>query len=806
MYDLGPNFKVDLNKSKTPTSYVFRGNKYRISIISNTLIRFEYSDTGSFNDYPTFFASNRSFGQPKLSVEEDNNKLIIKNDVFLLEYQKEKSFFGSKLFPNQNLNVKVLTTGKSWYFNHAEARNIGGTAYSLDDSVDKVKLQKGLFSLDGFSSFDDSRTPIIDANGNVLSPNYKNIDTYLFIYSGNFGVGLRDYFNLTSLPPLIPKYALGVWWAKDEVYREEEIPRLINDFKKNEIPISILLLGSYARTKNQNSDLSFTFNKTFFPEPTRITKYLHEHNIFFGINLKTEGILSLEEPGRAEFSKIYKTDTDKNIPINVYNSNLMDAFLKSMINPLLNNGVDFFWIDDDNRNNTLRNFTMNYFLFKNFAGVSNNRGFILSRNFGIVPHKYSLLYSGKTMIKWKTLEYLPQFNASASNIGISWWSHDIGGYKGGIEDSELYMRYVQLGTFSPILRLASESGKYYKREPWKWDAKTLKIVHDYLNLRHRLLPYLYSEAYKYSSFGSPLVQPLYYKYPDAFDEPLYKNEYYFGSELFVSPIVSKKDEIMNRVVHRILIPNGIWYDFKTGKKFVGGTGGGKRYVTFYKDEDYPVFAKTGAIIPLAVLNKENLNDISSPKSVEIHVFPGRSNTYKLYEDDGITNKYLQGESFITEINYYYKENDFSLTIQPQKGRAGVIPERRNYVVKFRNTKFAQDVKVIFNDKQEVKFASYVDDNDFVVEFNGIPTTGKVMVYCKGKNIEIDASRAINEDLESIITDLSIETELKVKIDKILFSDLPIKSKRIQIKKLKRDGLTDIHIKMFMKLLEYVAEV
>ena len=80
MYDLGPNFKVDITKSKTPASYVYRGSRYRISILSNTLIRLEYSETGEFNDYPTFFASNRSFGQPKVTVEEDTEILIIRND------------------------------------------------------------------------------------------------------------------------------------------------------------------------------------------------------------------------------------------------------------------------------------------------------------------------------------------------------------------------------------------------------------------------------------------------------------------------------------------------------------------------------------------------------------------------------------------------------------------------------------------------------------------------------------------------------------------------------------------------------
>ena len=163
---------------------------------------------------------------------------------------------------------------------------------------------------------------------------------------------------------------------------------------------------------------------------------------------------------------------------------------------------------------------MNYFLYKNFSLNKAKRNFIISRNFGICPHKYSALYSGETLISWKTLKLLPFFNSTAANIGVSWWSHDIGGYKGGTEDAELFMRYVQLGVYSPILRLSSDTGKYYKREPWKWDAKTYKIVHDYLKIRHRLIPYIYSEAKKYSSFGSPLIQPLYYKYPETYDEPL----------------------------------------------------------------------------------------------------------------------------------------------------------------------------------------------------------------------------------------------------------------------------------------------
>lgn len=800
MYDLGKNFKIDIKKSKTPASFVFKGSKYRISILSDTLIRFEYSEKGAFNDYPTFFAYNRSFAQPKLTVEEDNNILIIKNEKFIIEYQKEKEFVGNKLAPDQNLKVSSLDTEKVWYFNHPEIRNFKGTAYSLDESTGNAEYEKGLFSLDGFASFDDSNTPILDENGNIIAPNIKNIDTYLFVYNGNFGEGLRSYFNLTSLPPLIPRYALGVWWAKNEEYNIEEIENLLNKFKRCEIPLSVLLLGEYSRTKNRYSEISFSFDKNIFPDPINFTNYLHKNSIFLGTNIRTDGVLSIEEVNHSEFIKTYSKDSDKNIPINVYNSQLMDGFLKGIINPYMKTGIDFIWLDNDDIKNRMSDLATKYYLFNNMSNNEEKRNLVFSRNFGGAPHKYGILYSGNTLISWKILRLLPFYNANASNIGVSWWSHDIGGFDGGTEDAELYMRYVQLGVYSPILRLASESGKYYKREPWKWNTETFNIVKDYLRLRHKLIPYLYAEAKKYSASGIPLIQPLYYKYPETYDEPTYKNEYFFGTELFVSPIVTQKDKIMNRVVHRLFLPSGIWYDFKTGKKYIGG----KRYVTFYKDEDYPVFAKTGAIIPMAKLDNDNLNDTSCPKTLEIDIFPGRSNTYKLYEDDGFTSKYKNGESLTTEINYYYKENDFSVSIAPIEGKLGIIHEKRNYIIRFRNTKFTDGVQV-FSNEVNVPFKRYTEDNDFVIEFNDIPMSAKIFVYCKGNDIEIDAARVINEDLESIINDLSIPTDIKEEIDEIIFSNATIKQKRIAIRKLKKEGLDSIFIDMFMKLFEYMAE-
>ena len=253
---------------------------------------------------------------------------------------------------------------------------------------------------------------------------------------------------------------------------------------------------------------------------------------------------------------------------------------------------------------------------------------------------------------------------------------------------------------------------------------------------------------------------------------------------------------MNRVIHRFYLPKGVWYDFKDGKKYVGG----KDNVFFYKDEDYPVFVPAGAIIPMAI--PKNLNDTVIPERMEIQVFPGTNNFYNLYEDDGTTMNYKQGLYTITTIEYNYRKNDYALGIKPTAGKSGILPSKRTYVIRFRNVKKANVVVAYVNDTQ-VPTLSYEDDNDFVVEINDVPTTEKLVINCRGRDIELESLKLINQDIDSIISDLPIETLKKEKISNIMFSEIPIKKKRIEIRKLKKDKIDQNFIRLFLKLLEYV---
>ncbi len=799
--DLGRQFEFDYEASKALSSNVIKGIKYRITILTERLVRLEYNENGIFEDRPTELVWFRNTPKVNFKVREDSRYLEVLTNYFRLTYLKEKPFYGGKVNSMSNLKIELLNTDKIWYYLHPEARNFGSPGVSLDDSK-KLKLTKGLYSVDGFASIDDSKSNIFNQDGTIMSRENTGIDIYVFMYLRDFALCLKDYYFITGKPSLIPRYALGNWWSRNMDYDDLSLKKLLSNFEDHEIPLSVVLLDKdwHKRTFNgKKMESGFTWNKDKFKSPDMMIKYLHFKGVRVGLNINPlEGLYPYEDHFE-ELEKNLNQNAEGFIPFNVMDSNVVDNYLNLLIHPLDDIDVDFYWTDSNDLSKIKDLFYLNHYQFNDMKRNYKRRPMILSRNTLVAPHRYPVLYSGKTIVSWDTLKLIPLHNEAATNIGVSFWSHDVGGFYKGVEDSELYTRYVQLSVFSPILKFGSDSGKYYKREPWRWDIQTYSIVKDYLNLRHRLIPYLYAEAYKYHKYGMPLIMPIYYNYPEMYDDDLYRNSYYFGTELFISPIIKKKDIVMNRTIHRFFLPDGIWYDFVTGKKFPGN----KEYISFFKDEDYPVFAKAGSIIVLG--DNKFINDTTPPDDVEIQIFPGKSNTYNLYEDDGVSDLYLKNFYLLTQIDYNYMPNNYTVILRAIEGKSGIIPDTRNYKFVFRNTKQANDVIVYLNDS-EIEKKSYVKGNDFIVEVKNVSTIGQLTLNCKGKDIEISADRIINEDIESIISDLQIETSMKEKIDNILFGNLSIKKKRIKIIQLGSVGLERKFVKLFLKLLEYIEIV
>jgi len=788
MYDLGGQFHFDLEKAKAIPNVVFKGGNYRISLLTERLIRIEYNKEGLFIDTPTQLVLCRNFPQHKFIVNQDNKYLEISNQYFKLTYTKNTAITSS------NLKVQLLGTESIWYYNHPEIRTYDALIKDLDSNT--KKYTKGIYSQEGFSTIDDSDSLILDANGNFVKRPNKGIDIYLFMYGNDFDLALRDYLLLTGKPPLIPRYALGNWWSKNFEYNDKSLYKLFNRFEKEEIPISILLMDKDWHITENKYLTGYTFENRLISDPREFIGKLHDKGIRVGVNINPKEGIHPHEDMYKKVLEYVKIDANKTIAFTPFNPTFLDIFMKVLLHPLENVGVDFFWLDY--KNDDISQYIINHYMYLDSGRSEAKRNMLMSYNPIISAHRYGVLYSGRTKVSFSTLKSIPYVNSSASNIGVSWWSHDVGGFTGGMEDAELYLRNIQLGCFSPIFRISVNRGRYYKREPWRWDLKTFEIAKDYMQLRHKLVPYIYSEAYRYHDSGIPLVKPLYHKNKEMYYDPLYKNEYFFGNEFLVSPITDKKDQLMNRVVHKFFLPQGLWYDFKTGKKFPGG----RSYVSFFKDEDYPVFVRSGAIVPMG-LKVDNKLDL--PKDLEIHVFPGQSHSYQLYEDDGTSNLYKTGYFLKTLIDYNYQANNYTVIIRSLEGKSGIVPPKRNYKIRFRNTIKTPDVIANYNGT-ELPVNYYEDENDFIVEVKDVSTIGQLTINCKGKAIEIDSIRLINEDIDSIISDLEVETVLKDKIASILFSNLTIKKKRIQIRKLKKDKLDTKFIKMFLRLLEYVEQI
>ena len=752
------------------------GNKYRITILTPRLARLEYTPSGKFIDDPTALVINRTFPKTPYGITESETLIQIDTGIFTITYVKDKDFKAGNL--GSNLKAVINNTTIEWQMNSPQVKNLRGINYSIDSIKDKIILDTGLYSLDGYAVVKDN-TPVLTEN-DIFTPREEGSkDIYLFMYNKDFDGCLNDYFTLTGYPNLIPRYALGAWWYKNDNYTSKDIISLVDRFNKDNIPISIFLLGDSWRGNN-NYIPSFDLKN--------VSNYLTQKNIKLGVTINPN--LEIAK-GTNEYNLISSFTNEEKFKFIPLSNEKLGIYLNMFINNLEMQGVELYSIDYNNPNDKIDLWKFAHYHHGKIE-TRGKRGLSLTRNHGIAVHRYPIIWSGKTLVNWTTLNLLPRYNLQGYNVGVSFIAHPIGGYHNGIEEAELYLRYIQFACFSPIFLLASEGGKYYKREPWKWNPIIENDIINFMNLRYKLIPYIYTESYNYHKTGKGIVKPFYYDYPKILDDVQYKNQYFFGQNLFVSPITNKKNIVIDRVMKKIFVPDGIWFNLLDGKQY----NGAKYYTNFYRDEDYPVFVKAGSIIPMSYNIKEDI-----PSTLELNIYPLNDGTYNLYEDDGITNNYKKGMYMITNFSYHYEKDNYTLKISKSEGKN--LLSKRNYLLRFKNTK---NIKAVYIEDKSITYNCYYDKNDFIIQINNLIVGRDLEVNIKGENVLVSSIRLINEDIKEILYDLAINTSLKDKLDEILFSDLEVKKKRIKIRKLKKKGLDSKYIKIFINLLEYIQKI
>ena len=608
---------------------IFKGEFYRISVLTDKLVRLEYSQTGSFEDRTTQLIYNRDFGQVSLDYIETSNVLDIMTDYFHLHFNKGE-FNAENLFIELKGNFAVY--GSRWYFGES-IETLKGTARTLDKADGAISLEDGIISRNGIALLDDSQGFIWDEQSGYIERE-NQIDLYFFAYGHDYRGAIRDFYHLTGSTPLLPRYALGNWWSRYWPYTSDEYLDLIDRFETEKIPLSIGVLDmdwhiTDIPARFGSGWTGYSWNKNLIPNPEQLLQQLHDRKLKLSLNVHpADGIRAYEEAYPRVAKRLgLNVELEEPAIFDFFNPSFRESYFKDVHYELEKQGVDFWWIDWQQGTQGMLDplWLLNHYHYQDSCKNAEG-GLILSRYAGPGSHRYPVGFSGDTIISWNSLRFQPYFTATASNIGYSWWSHDIGGHMLGDYDEELQTRWLQFGVFSPITRLHSSRSPFNSKEPWFFSETTSKIMKKYLRLRHQMIPYLYTMNVKTHEEGAPLISPMYYFYPENDESYNVSNQYFFGTELMVAPIVEKMDLAFQSAKVDVWFPEGEWYDFFSEKKYIGGVK-----LSVYRDiSTMPVFAKSGAIIPL--VGSEINMGVDLPEVVDWYVFPGKQHSFEMIED------------------------------------------------------------------------------------------------------------------------------------------------------------------------------
>ena len=695
-----PSFKPVAN----PNAVVSAPN-VRFTVLTDRIIRIEFSTDNIFEDRPSQIFWYRDQPLPPFKHITTDKVLEIETDYLHLVYKIGR--FG---FTPRNLSIKLKHTNVIWRYGDSSrgADNLKGTARTLDGVAGKTKLEDGLVSIAGWSVVDDSKTLVFDERGWLVPRKsmrsrksaskmaLDSQDIYFFGYGHDIPALLRDYTRIAGEIPMIPRYILGNWWSRYWAYTQDELKSLMQEFRAHDIPLSVCIVDmDWHITKTGNESpgwTGYTWNRELFPDPQGFIAWLHSQGLRTALNLHPADGVHPHEEKYADIAKWMGIDPESTtpIPFEISDPRFMEGYFEILHHPHElpspggrgvggEGGIDFWWMDwQQGKKSRMAGLDplwgLNHLHFQDLGRDGRKRPFIFSRWGGLGNHRYPIGFSGDTVIEWSSLAFQPYFTSTAANVAYAWWSHDIGGHFRVDGTPELYLRWVQFGVFSPIFRLHSSNMPALDRRPWgKKPERVYQAACEAMQLRHSLIPYIYSMAWRAHRTGISLVTPMYYGNMDSVQALKAKDQYYFGSELIAAPVLKPVSEKTGLATQKIWLPPGSWFHFFTGQQITGG----KWQTVKAALEDIPVFAKAGAIVPLAP--KVRWGGIENPKEMDLYVFPGADNVFELYEDDGETTDYQRGKYAITTFTL---EKD-AFTIQPASGDISLIPSQRTYRIHLR---------------------------------------------------------------------------------------------------------------------------
>jgi alpha-glucosidase len=599
-------------------------------------------------------------------------------------------------------------------------------------------------------------------------------DAYFFGYGHDYTAAMSDFYTISGRMPLLPRYLMGPQYSQWHAFNENDVRSLIEQgFASSGVPLDVMVLdmdwhttfyGETVMCAGQKVDgwTGYTWETNLFPNPSNFLGSIKElYGLHVTNNMHPAAGVQCTEKRYPEMARAMgiAPSTNVSIPYAIGDKQYSSSFFETVLKPLGGpDGIDYWWIDWQQGETPIApgvnpTIWVNYVFSSARSWFSpQDRPVIMARWGGVGSHRYSTIgFSGDVTTSWESLQFQPYFASTAANVGF-YWSFDLGGFNGQ-PDPELYTRWVQWGTFCPILRThcnGKKRGGGYTRDIWLYPFDNFVIMRESFLLRSKLVPYIYTGNYWAYEKGQALVRPLYYSFPE--NEEAYKtpNEYLFGSDMVVAPITTPSQEF-NISSTTLWIPPGVWVEYYSGRRFTGPAQVQRSFLL----HEVPVYVRAGAVIPTRSPGTRQFGSAQEvPESLELVVYPGlkagavRNSSY--YDDDGITNAYTAGAYALTTVQVQATSSQtMELTIFPYEGKGfPQMPARRNYQFQFTSVWPASSVTV---NGVDIPFRPYSTPSKDSWTYDGTSLSVRVNLVTKydvGKKVEVKLQfpRAIDSDL------------------------------------------------------------
>ncbi len=731
---------------------VLSGNT-RFTVLTPEMIRIEHSAKGAFEDRATFAVVNRALDVPKYKSSEDSEFLYITTDKLNLRYRKGTNPLTSPASPD-NLSISFIQNGEkaTWYPGKPDPLNLKGTCRTLDGSNGDNKrseLENGIISRSGWTVIDDSwstkradgsRSFAFEADSTMGFDWWAErndpdaLDLYFMGYGKDYKKALYDFTLICGKIPLPPAYIFGYWYSKYASYSADDYRHIMSDLESNNIPCDVMILdmdwhwnGNKKDSDGRGGWTGWSWNTKLIPDPKGLLNDIHNRNFKIALNLHpADGVCERESPqyysamNRSLNGKYLKGDT---IPWVLDNTDFAKPFFDNIIRDHESEGVDFWWIDWQQHLTSRytkglgETFWCNHVFFNDMVkNRPERRPVIFHRWGGLGSHRYQIGFSGDALINFPTLAFQPYFTATASNVGYGYWGHDLGGHVWtGVKNAnnpELVLRWIQFGVFTPMFRTHATKETRIERQIWKFP--NFPDMLDAVNLRYSLFPYIYTMAREAYDTGISICRPLYYDFPDSEEAYKYENEYMFGNDILVAPIVEEGvDGISTKT---IWFPEGKWWSMATNELIEGPCV--KEFK--FNIKQIPYFFRQGSMIPFNPAGVKSVTE--RPGNMVIHTVARGNGAGRLYEDGGDNADYASNYAF-TEMTCKSDGKKDTFVILPRKitttGNAPELMSKRGYTLNVHGCDVPSSVKI---NGKKISNADYQYDKTASNLIVTIPTT------------------------------------------------------------------------------------